>query len=389
MSLSRKLETITPSLRKASVGVASAAVAPSTLASSQDTSAAGLNELHITSERSAPIETPGTIEISMDRTASTSVAAFSMQHLMTLLPGWSISLAGHGAALILLAVIATSPIYDAAALRLDGLMVDANELGEVEDIRNEIDIQESDLLTIDVAALNSEASDLTSEIVREEGIEVSLLEGLSDGIGMEAMANTGLTPVPTADDGGIQGKTEGNSTQFFGTEATGTRFVFVIDGSGSMTQGVRWRQAVREVEKSIGKLNENQQAMVLVYNFHTYPMFNTPPKDLKLLPVTDRFKKALSEWLGNVTPIGGTRPAHALEYSLSLKPDAIFFLSDGLLADNSVQVLARKNKARDSAKEGDEGKVPIHAVSLGPDEAGAEIMKLIAENNEGQFNWVR
>lgn len=394
MSQSGKLDTVTPSLRKAavgSVGVGGSANAPLKKTSAPSLQNINGDELRITSDRSAPMETPDKIEISLDKTATTSATLWSMQNLLSFLPGWSVSLVGHGVAVALLAVIATTPIHDGSALLLDGLVVPATELAELEDIENETDITESDLLTVDVSALNSEASELTADIVRDDGFEVSLMEGMGEGIGMEAMANTGLTPVPSVDKGGVQGKTETNSTQFFGTKASGSRFIFVIDGSGSMTQGFRWLQAIRELEKSIGKLNENQEALVLVYNFHTYPMFNTPPEELKLLPVTDQFKVALSEWLNRVTPVGGTRPAHALEYSLSLKPDAIFLLSDGLLADNSVQMLARKNKVRDSAKDGsgESGKIPIHAVSLGPDEDGAEVMKIIADNNEGQFNWVR
>ena len=398
MSQSGKLETVAPSLRNAQVSATGPASAASNNALSKDSrgdNSHGANsysaiheDLQITSGRAAPIEAPGSIQISMDKTAATGATFFSIQNLLTILPSWTVSIVSHGVVLALLAVIATTPIYDGSALRLDGLMVDATEYAEMEDIESETDVTESDLLKVDVAALNSEASELTSEIVREEGFEVSLLEGMADGIGMEAMANSGLTPIPTADDGGVQGKTEGNTTQFFGTKASGSRFIFIIDGSGSMTQGFRWYQAVRELEKSIGKLNEKQQALVLVYNFHTYPMFDTPPKDLKLLPVTDEFKEALSQWLGRVTPTGGTRPAHALEYSISLEPDAIFLLSDGLIADKSVQMLTRKNKIRDP-ENGGFRKVPIHAVSLGPDEDGAVEMKKIADGNEGQFNWVR
>jgi len=386
MSQSGKLETISPSLRK---DLASAPVVTTTNVSAGKSLKVGKAELQISSDRSAAIETPGSINISLDRSATGSAAFFSVQNLLSILPGWSVSLVGHGAALVLLAVIATSPLHDGEAVRLDGLMLDATEVADAQDIQNETELTESDLLKIDVAALNSEASEDTAEIVREDGFAVSLMEGMADGIGMDAMANTGLTPIEVSDEGGVQGNTEGKSTQFFGTEATGSRFIFIIDGSGSMTQGFRWHQAVREVEKSIGQLTEKQEALVLVYNFQTFPMFHTPPADLKLLPVTEDFKAALSQWLNGLTPIGGTRPAHALNYSLSLKPDAIFLLSDGLLADNSIHVLARKNKFPDPENDGEVVKIPIHAVSLGPDEDGAELMKLIAENNDGQFNWVR
>ena len=56
-----------------------------------------------------------------------------------------------------------------------------------------------------------------------------------------------------------------------------------------------------------------------------------------------------------------------------------------MLADKSIEMLAKQNVVRD----GDLGKIPIHAVSLGPNADGAELMKIIADNNNGEFNWVR
>jgi hypothetical protein len=58
------------------------------------------------------------------------------------------------------------------------------------------------------------------------------------------------------------------------------------------------------------------------------------------------------------------------------------------LADNSIQVLAKENRAR-NPRRGDFSKIPVHTISLGPSEDGAELMKFIAEHNNGEFNWVR
>jgi len=326
------------------------------------------------------------IDISLDRTAKAGAAMFSIQYLMTVLPGWSVSFVSHVILLVLLTIIATSPLRDDAAVKLDGLMLDAATATDAEDLLMETEMTEINLLKVDVAALNSEASTETAEIVRDDGFNVSLVEGMADGIGLEAMANTGLTPLPTIDEGGVTGGTDGTSTKFYGTNAIGNRFIFVIDASDSMNEGFRWQHAIRELENSIDQLRADQKALVLLYNFQTYPMFNTPADELKLLPVTKDFKEKLSQWLGDQIPIGGTRPAHALSYSLTLAPDAIFLLSDGMLADNSVQVLAKQNVAKDPGN-GDYSKIPIHTVSLGPNVGGAELMKFIADNNDGEFTW--
>ena len=57
-----------------------------------------------------------------------------------------------------------------------------------------------------------------------------------------------------------------------------------------------------------------------------------------------------------------------------------------MLADNSIQVLAKHNRIR-GEKNRKVVKVPIHTVSLGPNALGAEVMKIIADNNDGEFTW--
>lgn len=381
-----KLDTISPSLRQAAAAGKSSPATTSAAPPNQKGNGSLGAEVSISTDRVTAAPSPDAINISLDDSAKASVAFFSLQHLLTVMPGWLFSFVGHVALLVLLTVIATSPLLDDTALQLDGLMLDAGAVPDTEEMLPDTDMTEMNLLNVDVAALNSEASANKTEIIRDDGFEVSLLEGLADGIGLDAMAETGLTPLPSADEGGISGNPNGSSTQFFGTNAVGNRFVFIIDASDSMNEGFRWHQAVRELEASIDKLGKDQKALVLLYNFQTYPMFNTPPKDLKLLPVTEDFKKRLSQWLATQVPIGGTRPAFALEYSLTLDPDAIFLLSDGMLADNSIQILAKHNKIR-GEKNRKVTKVPIHTVSLGPNKLGAELMKIIADNNGGEFTW--
>ena len=200
---------------------------------------------------------------------------------------------------------------------------------------------ETELLSTDVAAMNSEAAKAPVELVRDEGFSVSLLEGLGDGIGTEAMSSSGLTPVSSSAGGGAESGGDGSGTQFFGAEANGDRFVFVIDASGSMSTGFLWERAVMELGKSLKNLDEEKKVMVLLYNSQTIPMFNTDPAKLKMLPVSYKFRAALGTWLSQQIPNGKTQPAHALSYGLSLDPDAIFLLSDGQITDNSTFAILR------------------------------------------------
>ena len=375
-----KLDTVAPPpLRKAAVVASSSAPVPG---AGQDS----FHALDVVISKGRPAVSSEEVKISLERTAKAGAGVFSIQYLLATMPSWSVSFVSHAALLILLTVIATSPLGDESAIRIDGLLVDAASLPDAEDMLVDAELTEINLLKVDEEALNSEASSETADIVRDDGLNVSFLEGNADGIGLEAMARTGLTPLPTTDAGGVAGDEDGTSTQFFGTNAMGNRFVFIIDASGSMNEDFRWQRAMRELEKSIKDLTEEQEALVLLYNFQTFPMFNTSPDELELVPVTKEFKTELSEWLGHQIPQGGTRPAHSLSYSLTLKPDAIFLLSDGLLADNSIQVLAQENTFQ-KTETGDYKKIPIHTVSLGPNVDGAQVMKIIADNNEGEFTW--
>ena len=320
----------------------------------------------------------------------TSVGLFSLSTLMVLLPGWVTSLVGHLVVIVLLAVIAVSAEDREAALQLDALMFEATTIDDA-DVHIEQSYSEvkAELLNLDVAAMNSEASKESIEPVHDEGMAVSLMDGLGEGIGMEAMAASGLTPVNKQDTGGVVGETEGSSTQFFGTEAKGDRFVFIIDASGSMSEAFLWQRAVTELGKSLEKLGKEQKVMVLLYNSQTIPMFNGDPEKLEMVPVSFKFRKALGQWLQQQQPFGKTMPAHALSFGLSLDPDAIFLLSDGQITDNSLQVLAALNRNRETEDGGSKGKVPVHTISLGPNELGVIVMQTIAANNDGQFTRVR
>ena len=381
MSRIGKLETITPTRRYAAVVAPTGAEADSPIADSpsQVSSTGETLEVQIVSGEAGLVDLSQAIEIDTKSMAGVGL----LSGFLMWLPSWSISLFGHVTLIIFLAVVATSSVGNKPSLDLDAIFVEPNEITDATEYDRELNEVETELLNIDVAALNSEASEKTADLVREEGVQVSLFEGEGAGFGLKDLADSGLTPVETVDDEGVVGD-EGKTTNFFGTEAKGNRFVFIIDASGSMTDGFLWQRAVTELGKSLGKLDEKQKVMVLLYNSHTIPMFNTPPDELKMLPVTHKFKVALGKWLYDQNPFGKTMPAHALRYGLSLQPDAIFLLSDGQLNDNSFEMLAQLNLPQ-KTKEGDATKVPVHTISLGPNELGVLLMRMIADSNDGNF----
>jgi len=92
-------------------------------------------------------------------------------------------------------------------------------------------------------------------------------------------------------------------------------------------------------------------------------------------------------WLGRQRPRGGTLPANTMKLALSKKPDAIYFLSDGELADDTMFRLKTWNAPQKDAK-GVPRQIPIHTVLLGS-RFGFLTMKTIADENNGIFTAVR
>ncbi|MEC9093352.1 MAG: hypothetical protein VX438_11635, partial [Planctomycetota bacterium] len=60
----------------------------------------------------------------------------------------------------------------------------------------------------------------------------------------------------------------GNQAQFFGIQAKGKNFVFIVDSSSSMS-GARWKNAVQELRSSLFSLQQNQKFYVIFFDHQT------------------------------------------------------------------------------------------------------------------------
>ncbi len=175
----------------------------------------------------------------------------------------------------------------------------------------------------------------------------------------------------------------GAGAKFFGVNSNGTRFVFVIDCSGSMS-GRRWYRAVKELNTAIDELGVDQQFLVLLYNSGTYVMMDRILNEARLVRATEENKVDFRRWLRRQHTQGGTFPSKAMYAALRLYPDAIFLLSDGELQDGTQQLLPRWNVA---VLDSDQSRprIPIHTISLGRSRRGQETLKAIARQNDGNF----
>ena len=179
----------------------------------------------------------------------------------------------------------------------------------------------------------------------------------------------------------------GFGTEFFGTRSYGSEFVFVIDCSQSMSVQHRWDRAVSELVATLDQFDDKQKFLVLLFNDRNYMMFGAPD-DQKLISATKENKRRISDWLGAATPlVPGTRPGESVKLALKKKPDAIYFLSDGELWDDTRFALPSWNVPR-RGPYGVKRLTPIHTIFLGS-HSGLETMRVIAKENNGIFTHVR
>ena len=181
-------------------------------------------------------------------------------------------------------------------------------------------------------------------------------------------------------------KSTTSKATFFGAEANGNRFVFVIDSSASM-RGPRWAALCRELIRAIQSLSPDQAFFIISFDSSAHPMFGLMPQKEAFLNPTHESVANVWSWLVSIQHGSSTLPATAVGIAMKLEPDAIFLLSDGEIADSTVQDLRFWNHKKEK-----DGKVktliPIHTVLL-HSQIGFVALQTIANENSGTFTPVR
>jgi hypothetical protein len=154
-------------------------------------------------------------------------------------------------------------------------------------------------------------------------------------------------------------------TSFFGIRAKGQVFVYVVDCSGSMGDDFRLVRAKQEIRRSVMALRWPQRFQVIFYNDRPIPMPGGIPQ-----PADLSSKLQMLDWFHAVDAEGKTDPREALAQAISLRPDAVFLLSDGEFPDGTVEAIAKKNSK----------KVPIHCIDLAGGAAGDQLKRIAADS---------
>lgn len=207
-----------------------------------------------------------------------------------------------------------------------------------------------------------------------DGIGAEIGEGL---VGADGFLE-GIAKGPKK--GGDTGQT---TTQVFGIQGTGTKFVYVFDRSGSMTDfgGKPLVAAKSQLIASLEVLGPNQQFQIVFYNDR--PRAFTPGGGRpKLLYATEKNKKAARQFVAGMPGGGGTRHLPALKLAVDLGPDVVFFLTDAaepIISERELKELDRFNR----------NAATIHAIEFGPGVAPAadNFLKKLARRNGGKYTY--
>jgi hypothetical protein len=125
-----------------------------------------------------------------------------------------------------------------------------------------------------------------------------------------------------------------------------------------------------ELRRSVLALRSPQRFEVIFYNLESIPMPGGP----RPRPADQQTKSQFLGWLSLMEPESGTDPRLALRQALSLRPDAVFLLSDGEFPEGTVEEVAQLNTR----------KIPIHCVDLSGGLAGNHLRR-IAQASGGRY----
>lgn len=186
--------------------------------------------------------------------------------------------------------------------------------------------------------------------------------------------------VMNATSGGGEGN-GGNGTGsegFFGLNLRGTSSVFVVDASSSMNfphpgpAKTRFGRVKLELVKTIGNMTPADKFFLMFFNEVAIPMPAT-----QLVSATPENQSMYLTWMAPGKAGGDTEPEGALLAAIALKPQVIYFLTDGRFKFSAVKAVKKANRHH----------VVINTICFGDDQ-GEKFLKQLAENNGGVYRFV-
>jgi len=238
---------------------------------------------------------------------------------------------------------------------------------------------------VELTGLVDTPIDANSPVVSDEALPDVTTSGILDGAGGDdhAAAGEGLGQVgeglggagggDIGDGMGIGAGGGGGAASFFGVEARGSRFAYIVDVSGSM-RGEKLAALKSELGESIKAMLDHMSFVVICFQSDAVPLGDRT----RWMDGTEAGKRWAMEKIAAVESAGGTEPWPGFEIVLGLKPapDAIYFMTDGHFNEIVADQIAVKNSGN--------RKVPIHCITF-VDTAAEELMRRIAADSGGTY----
>lgn len=306
---------------------------------------------------------------------------------------WVTSLSVHLGILILALVLLTSGAFDYVIQKVTQaqVMVPTTELAE--NIGGVPNVGHMD----DVTSPNAQLDPVEQSDNFLPAGEGSNADALNDPGGSPVSSDslTGITGMGSLRDalggGGGEGSTifgeAGGGGQFMGfdigREGDGGevyRVIFVCDASGSMAGAPR-TLLVNELKRAVDPLRPLQFFNVIFFQGDSFDA--AFPGSLE--SANSMHKEDLAEFLDNLVVQGSTNPVPALEAAFRMKPELIFFLTDGRFDqlvnyDEVIETFRRLN--------GDK-KVMVNTIQfINRDELAEGVLRTIAHENGGEYKFV-
>ena len=202
--------------------------------------------------------------------------------------------------------------------------------------------------------------------------------------GAENPSDDNASGLGVADGIGGGGGSGIGSADFFGASAVGSRFVYVIDRSGSMTNNDAMNRARSELLASLNQLSPLMQFQVIFYNSEP-ALLDLPGRGLAR--ADHETQRSATEQIQRVFADGGTDHEKALRKAIELRPDVIFLLTDADMADSAMvarmtALNQRVGRRRKSAT--------IHVIQFHHENVGGldKAIRKLAKRNKGTFRRV-
>ncbi len=240
---------------------------------------------------------------------------------------------------------------------------------ELTDLQDSITFEADPQLSFDEAVLDDSLAAPEFEV---EISDASLIGGDLGQIAPIGGAGEGL-----GDGAGLGANVGGGGASFFGVEARGSRFAYIVDTSGSMADE-RLAALQRELTRSVDGLLEHSSFTVVFYSSTARVLGGRT----RWMRANQRHKTFADREIRAVSAGGGTNPTKAFEivFGMRPRPDAIYFMTDGEFTDSVAAVVAQLNESGGR-------KTPVHCISF-IDRISERLLRSIAEQSGGTYTHI-